>query len=1144
MKKNSRLLILFLLFMFPSIINAMELAKYEPSTPIKYEDALKVVKETMKSYYIRGPYIQYNNSKAQYPAIEPENATSQDAMYTVCGSFSYTVNNHAFGMDEDSETTAKYPSSNTSITSSAAKFYAENISKQKNDNGNFLIYFQQKEEKDSNGKVIQEYIRYIYGDKDTTTTTGDFETLVKQLKPGDLVTYTGHALLVYDVIRDSNGKIVDALIINSTQSPHVVSKIQGTQRISFNYAKGIDNEFLNIDNEGTIQLIKLSDMSSFVTKSGDTKTLKCTKSQCSIIRTFYKNDDGNTTFNYEISSSKYNKAKLKTEYPGIYIERTTNVGDNTSINIGDQLTYTIKIKNKSNASKTQNTNGGYTSDATSYQNIVIQEWILGLEETNFNSRGEIIGDANITTSSSSTTVKCTKQASNEKKYLRCKIDTLAAGEEVAITYTVKVNEDYSLLNKKIVTKGVLYRDGESSITISTGKNENPIQMKVEAPKSYNTCYGEATKAGATGLKLIDDVYKCVYGDNFNLGIEQFKFNDFVSIGTKDEKDYKNDAFVELKDSNYKILILNDSFNSLVGDSSNEFYLPRWKSISSNRIRTLYDNHFKDGDILIYSVKDNFYYDSNNKINITDESGVYAFIYINGRFEGKNGSGNTARNLFTYDYYTDTKKLYNGNITNLSTTDKDNLLTFLNYQSLYTKDNYVIFRPEQTIKQLEKISIDTSEIKTNYIQNYESLNLDNINLDIRYNDGELKELPLSHKDITVKGFDNTKTGKNTVTVEYSNKGITFDVNIISKQATKIELTKKPVKQNYIQNNETLDLTGGELTITYNDTSKDQISLTNENVTVTGFNNSKVGKNNLTIEYLGLKTTFNVNIIEKSISSIKLTTKPLKLKYIQNHDKLDLTGGKLTITYNDNSTSKLSLTNEEVNVTGFDNSKLGNNTVTLDYFGYTTTFDVEIISKEVTKIELTTEPLKMNYIQNYEQLDLTGGELTVTYNTQTTDKISLTNEEVSVTGFDNSQIGQNTLTIRYKEKEVKLNINIISKQIVKVEVTTLPDKKIYIQEKDNIDFSGGEITITYNDETTDVIPLEQEAIKVSGFDNGVLGKQTIIIDYKGHKTSFDIEIAKEPNPETGSFINKYTIVIISIIAITTYLYFQKYKKIHKI
>jgi hypothetical protein len=188
--------------------------------------------------------------------------------------------------------------------------------------------------------------------------------------------------------------------------------------------------------------------------------------------------------------------------------------------------------------------------------------------------------------------------------------------------------------------------------------------------------------------------------------------------------------------------------------------------------------------------------------------------------------------------------------------------------------------------------------------------------------------------------------------------------------------------------------------------------------------------------------------------------------------------------------------------------------------------------------------MNYIQNYEQLDLTGGELTVTYNTQTTDKISLTNEEISVTGFDNSQIGQNTLTIRYKEKEVKLNINIISKQIVKVEVTTLPDKKIYIQEKDNLDFSGGEITITYNDETTDVIPLEQEAIKVSGFDNGVLGKQTIIIDYKGHKTSFDIEIAKEPNPETGSFINKYTIVIISIIAITTYLYFQKYKKIHKI
>ena len=349
------------------------------------------------------------------------------------------------------------------------------------------------------------------------------------VKPGDLVTYTGHALLVYDVIRDSNGKIVDALIINSTQSPYVLSKIDGTQRISFNYKKGITNEFINTPNEGTIQLIKLSDIGSFVTKSGDTKTLSCTKTECSIIRTFYKKADGNTIFNYIINTSKYNKAKLKTEYPGIYIERTTNVGDNTSINIGDQLTYTIKIKNKSNASKTQNTNGGYTSDATSYQNIVIQEWILGLEEeTNFNSRGEIIGDANITTSSSSTTVNCTKQASNERKYLRCKIDTLAAGEEVAITYTVKVNEDYELLNKKIITKGVLYRDGASSVTISTGKNENPIQMKVEAPKSYNTCYGEATKAGATGLKLIDDVYECVYGTDINLELSNFNFkNTFI-----------------------------------------------------------------------------------------------------------------------------------------------------------------------------------------------------------------------------------------------------------------------------------------------------------------------------------------------------------------------------------------------------------------------------------------------------------------------------------------------------------------------------------------------------------------------------------------------------------------------------------------
>ena len=71
-----------------------------------------------------------------------------------------------------------------------------------------------------------------------------------------------------------------------------------------------------------------------------------------------------------------------------------------------------------------------------------------------------------------------------------------------------------------------------------------------------------------------------------------------------------------------------------------------------------------------------------------------------------------------------------------------------------------------------------------------------------------------------------------------------------------------------------------------------------------------------------------------------------------------------------------------------------------------------------------PTKISYIQNYEELDLTGGILTVTYNDGTTDTISLTNENITVTGFDNSKIGKITITAEYEEHITTFEVEIIN------------------------------------------------------------------------------------------------------------------------
>ena len=100
-------------------------------------------------------------------------------------------------------------------------------------------------------------------------------------------------------------------------------------------------------------------------------------------------------------------------------------------------------------------------------------------------------------------------------------------------------------------------------------------------------------------------------------------------------------------------------------------------------------------------------------------------------------------------------------------------------------------------------------------------------------------------------------------------------------------------------------------------------------------------------------------EKTLTGIGVTTLPAKTQYLEEADKLDVTGGKVTLYYS-NGTSEVIELNEKM-VTGFDNTKIGRQTLTVTYQGRTTTFGVEIIARKpsaatekVEQKELTEVP----------------------------------------------------------------------------------------------------------------------------------------------------------------------------------------------
>ena len=413
------------------------------------------------------------------------------------------------------------------------------------------------------------------------------------------------------------------------------------------------------------------------------------------------------------------------------------------------------------------------------------------------------------------------------------------------------------------------------------------------------------------------------------------------------------------------------------------------------------------------------------------------------------------------------------------------------------------------KQLLDIEINKVPSKITYIQNYENLDVTGGVITLKYNDETVENIDMTVDMIS--GFDNTSLGEQILTVTYEGYTATFKITIIEKQLTGIEIIQEPLKKTYIQNYEDLDVAGGKIRLIYNDKTTDEIEMTRE--MITGFDNTTLGIQTLTVTYEGKIATYKITVLSKALSKIEIAKLPDKTTYIQNYEELDVTGGKVRLIYNDETTEEIDLTND--NVTGFDNTNLGKKTLTVTYEGKTTTFSITIVKKELEGIEISQQPSKKTYIQNYEDLNVTGGKIRLIYNDETTEEIDMTIDLVK--GFDNTNLGEKTLTVTYEGKTATFNVTIVAKELIRIEIIEEPSKKTYIQNYEELDVSGGKIRLVYNDETTEEINMTENLVK--GFNNANLGEQTLIVTYRGLTATFKIkivekellkiEIAKEPS-----------------------------------
>ena len=410
-------------------------------------------------------------------------------------------------------------------------------------------------------------------------------------------------------------------------------------------------------------------------------------------------------------------------------------------------------------------------------------------------------------------------------------------------------------------------------------------------------------------------------------------------------------------------------------------------------------------------------------------------------------------------------------------------------------------------------------RTEYKYN-EPLDLSNGTITITKGSGT-KDIAITEN--MVSGYDPTKLGKQTITVTYGGKTTSYEVNV-KDYVTGISITPNAITGTY---NDELEALINEndiiYTVTYAKAGATSPRALTESM-VAGYNKTSLTAQNLTVTYADkdansytngktFTTTLGIKL-DNNVAKITITP-PTKAEY--NHgDKIDLTGGKITVTYTDGTTKEEPITsavitekdggalnmNPTISEYGKDNklSKI----LTLKYTaknGVTGTTSYPItIANTIQSVAIDTLPTKVKY-NIKDTLDTTGGKLKITRATGKAETIDITKDMVS--GFDSSK--ENTklpLTISYTENGVtKTTTYTVSVEDPITSMTLKTTPKTEYKYGEPLDISKGVITIVRPSG-----PEDKQITKemVTGYDPTKLGQQELTIKYGGQELKYKVNV----------------------------------------
>ena len=245
---------------------------------------------------------------------------------------------------------------------------------------------------------------------------------------------------------------------------------------------------------------------------------------------------------------------------------------------------------------------------------------------------------------------------------------------------------------------------------------------------------------------------------------------------------------------------------------------------------------------------------------------------------------------------------------------------------------------------------------------------------------------------------------------------------------------------------------------------------------------------------LNATIQYNYVPVTLEELIISSSPEKKSY-EMGEELDLVGLTITALYSDGSFKEIA---EGYEVTGFDSSFFGKQTVIITYDGKSVGFEV-LVNPALAEIDIKELPIKTEY-EVGEAFVTDGLVINAIYCDESVVEVS---NGYEITGFESHTSGTVTVTVSFGGFNTTFEVLVKEPVLTEIRIAEMPRRTEYEVGAALIS-DGLALALVFSNGTTKTIT---EGFTLEGFNSETAGSKTVLVKYGEFTTSFEVTV-KEP------------------------------------